>query len=340
MVNFFLSPPGLAIDLGTANTLILVKGKGIVLRQPSVVVRHKKTKEVIAVGERAKKMIGKTPALLEVVFPLKDGVVADYDALVGMLDYFMKESMIEKNFLSFIFKPLVVVGVPTGITEVEKKAVVDAVKTVGGGEVILVEEPIADALGIGLPVKEIEGSLLVDIGGGTTEIALLSLGGIVLNRCLKLAGEEMDEAIANFVRLKYSLLLGKTTAEEIKIQLGTVIPEEKPRQMVVRGRDLGTGLPKTVKISSSEVMEAISPIIREILLELQEIIEEAPPELMNDVVSRGIVLTGGGSQIKGLDKLIAEETKMPVWVAEDPLTSVVRGCGKILENPSAWRVIK
>lgn len=333
-LNLLFPTQDLGIDLGTANTLIWVKGKGIILRQPSVIARFKKTKEVVAVGERAKKMIGKLPSPLEIVFPLKDGVIADFDGVTEMLKFFIKESFSEPGILNFILKPRAVVGVPTSLTEVEKKAVSDAVKAAGVREVTLIEEPIAAAIGIGLPIKEIEGSLLVDIGGGTTEIALLSLGGIVIDRCLKIAGEEMDEAIVNFIRLKYSLLLGKTIAEEIKINLASFLPEDKNHSMVVRGRDLETGMPKSVKVNSSEIMEAILPIIQEIIGELLEVIEETPPELMNDIVNRGIVLTGGGSQIRGLDKMIAEETKIPVWLSEDPLAAVVRGCGKVLEDPS------
>ena len=334
---FSLFSTNLGIDLGTSNTLIFVGGKGVVLRQPSVVTRHKKTKQILAVGEKAKKMIGKTPAILEVVKPIRNGVIADFEATQAMLNFFFQElQQIERSRFRF-FKPRVAVGISTGVTEVERKAVRDVILSAGAGKVFLIEEPIAAAVGIGLPVEEAGGILLVDIGGGTTEIAVISMGGIVVGRCLRVAGEEMDEAIANFLRLKYSLLLGETTVEEVKIRLGsaTALPSEKEeRQMVVRGRDLETGLPKSVRVSSAEVREAISPILQEILSQISEVIEEMPPELVNDIVSRGVVLSGGGAQIKGLDKLIAEETKMPVWVADEPMTCVVRGCGKILETES------
>lgn len=336
MFDFFsLFSTNLGVDLGSANTLIFANGKGIVLRQPSVVARQKKIKKVIAVGEKAKKMIGKTPALIEVVKPIRDGVIADFDATLAMLSDFFKEVQEFGKYPFKIFKPRVAVGISSGVTEVERKAVHDVVLAAGASKVFLIEEPLAAAVGIGLPVEEAAGILLVDIGGGTTEISVISMGGIVVGRCLRVAGEEMDEAIANFLRLKYSLLLGESTVEEVKIQLGSAIalPSVKEeRQMVVRGRDLESGLPKSVKVSSAEVREAISPVLQEILTQISEVIEEMPPELVNDIVSRGIVLSGGGAQIRGLDKLIAEETKMPVWVADEPMTCVVRGCGKILEN--------
>jgi len=340
---FSLFSTNLGIDLGTANTLIFAGGKGIILRQPSVVARQKKTKKVVAAGEKAKKMIGKTPALIEVVKPIRDGVIADFDATLVMLSEFFKEVEEFEKYPFKIFKPKVAVGISSGVTEVERKAVGDVVLAAGASRVFLIEEPLAAAVGIGLPVEEAAGIFLVDIGGGTTEIAVISMGGIVVGRCLRVAGEEMDEAIANFLRLKYSLLLGEATVEEIKIQLGSALalPSAKEeRQMVVRGRDLETGLPKSVKVNSTEVREAISPILQEILSQISEVIEEMPPELVNDIVSRGIVLCGGGAQIKGLDKLIAEETKMPVWVADEPMTCVVRGCGKILENESLLRRLR
>jgi len=344
MFNFFsLFSTNLGIDLGTANTLISLGGKGVVLKEPSVITRHKKTKQLLAVGEKAKKMVGKTPALIEVVKPIRNGVIADFDATQAMLSSFLKEiQQLEKRPFK-IFKPKIAVGISTGVTEVERKAVHDVILASGGGKVFLVEEPIAAAVGIGIPIEEAGGTLLVDIGGGTTEIAVISMGGIVVGRCLRVAGEEMDGAIANFLRLKYSLLLGEATVEEIKIQLGSAISlsslkEEK--QMVVRGRDLESGLPKSVKVNSTEIREAISPIIQEILSQISEVIEEMPPELVNDVVSRGIVLSGGGAQIRGLDKLIAEETKMPVWVADEPMSCVVRGCGKILENEALLRRVQ
>jgi rod shape-determining protein MreB len=344
MFDFFsLFSTNLGIDLGTANTLIFAGGKGIVLRQPSVVARQKKTKKVLAVGEKAKKMVGKTPALIEVVKPIRDGVIADFDATLAMLSDFFKEVQEFEKYPFKIFKPKVAVGISSGVTEVERKAVHDVVLAAGASKVFLIEEPLAAAVGIGLPVEEAAGILLVDIGGGTTEIAVISMGGIVVGRCLRVAGEEMDDAIANFLRLKYSLLLGEATVEEVKIQLGSAValPSGKEeRQMVVRGRDLESGLPKSVKVNSVEVREAISPILQEIISQISEVIEEMPPELVNDIVSRGIVLSGGGAQIRGLDKLIAEETKMPVWVADEPMTCVVRGCGKIFENEALLRRLR
>jgi len=340
---FSLFSANLGIDLGTANTLIFAGGKGVILRQPSVVARQKKTKKVIAVGDKAKKMIGKTPALIEVVKPIRDGVIADFDATLSMLSAFFKEVQEFGKYPFKIFKPKVAVGISSGVTEVERKAVHDVVLAAGASKVFLIEEPLAAAVGIGLPVEEAAGILLVDIGGGTTEIAVISMGGIVVGRCLRVAGEEMDEAIANFLRLKYSLLLGETTVEEVKIQLGSAVAlpaVKEERQMVVRGRDLESGLPKSVKVNSTEVREAISPILQEILSQISEVIEEMPPELVNDIVSRGIVLCGGGAQVKVLDKLIAEETKMPVWVADEPMICVVRGCGKILENETLLRRLR
>jgi len=337
---FSLFSTGLGIDLGSANTLIFASGKGVVLRQSSVVARQKKTKKVLAVGEKAKKMIGKTPALVEVVKPIRDGVIADFDATLSMLSAFFKEVQEFGKYPFRIFKPKVAVGISSGVTEVERKAVHDVVLAAGASKAFLIEKPLAAAVGIDLPIEEAAGILLVDIGGGTTEVAVISMGGIVVGRCLRVAGEEIDEAVANFLRLKYSLLLGEATVEEVKIQLGSALAlpsAKKEQQMVVRGRDLESGLPKSVKVNSTEVREAISPILQEILSQISEVIEEMPPELVNDIVSRGIVLCGGGAQIKGLDKLIAEETKMPVWVADEPMTCVVRGCGKILENEALLR---
>ncbi len=327
----------LGIDLGTCNTLVMVLGKGIVIREPSVVARHKKTKEVLAIGKKAKKMIGKVPSMIEVVKPLRDGVIADFDATEAMVTHYIQEVHQGSGFPPKIPKPKVAIGIPSGVTEVERKAVCDVALGAGARKVYLIEEPMAAAIGIGLPISEPGGILLVDIGGGTTEVAVISLGGIVIQKCLRIAGDEMDEAVMSYMRLKYSLLLGEATAEEIKIQLGSVYPEtsgEQKRQMVVRGRDLETGLPKSIKISTPEVREAIAPVVQQIVEEISLAIEETPPELISDIVSRGIVLCGGGSQLPGLDKFIAEETKMPVWVADDPMACVVRGCGKVLEDES------
>ena len=347
MKSFFsLVSSDIGIDLGTANTLVLVKGKGIVIRESSVVARNKKTKEILAIGSKAKKMVGKTPAMIETVKPLQDGVIADFEATTAMLGIFFKELSSGGQVFSKIIKPRVVLGIPTGATEVEQRAVQDAALSAGARKAFLIEEPMAAAIGIGLPIDQPQGILVVDIGGGTTEIALISLGGIVIDRCLRIAGDEMDEALINFVKLKDALLLGQASAEDIKIQLGSAIPpvksspEQKEKQLVIRGRDLETGLPKSIKISSEEVREAITPVIHQIVEQISEVIEEAPPEMINDIVAKGIVLCGGGALISGLDKLISEETKIPVWIADDPQTCVVRGCGKMLEDETLLKKVK
>src|SRR4030043_781499 len=337
---FSLLSSDIAIDLGTANTFILVKGKGIVVREPSVVARNKKTKEILATGGKAKKMVGKTPFMIETVKPLQDGVIADFEATVAMLKFFLEELSSGGQFLSKIIRPRVVIGIPSGVTEVEQKAVQDAALSAGARRAYLIEEPMAAAIGLGLPIEKPEGALLVDIGGGTTEIAVISLGGILIERCLRIAGDEMDEAVITYMRLKYSLLLGEATAEEIKIQLGSAYPQEKIREMIVRGRGLETGLPKSWKVGSEEIREAISPIVRQIVDQISEVIEETPPELVADIVARGITLCGGGSQLAGLDKLIAEETKMPVWLADNPMNAVVKGCGKVLEDESLLKKVR
>lgn len=340
---FGLLSHDLAIDLGTANTMVLVKGKGILIREPSVVARQKKTKEILAIGAKAKKMIGKTPALIEVIRPLRDGVIADFDATEAMLTRYIREVHESGKLIPKIPKPRVVIGIPTGVTEVERRAVQDAALSAGARKAYLIEEPMAAAIGVGLPIENPEGMLIVDIGGGTTEIAVISLGGIVIERCLRIAGDEMDEAVISFMRLKYSILIGEATAEEVKIQLGTAYPlgnEHQEKQMVIRGRDLESGLPKSIKISTNEVREAIAPVVREIVEAIADVIEETPPELVSDIVARGITLCGGGSQLVALDKLIAEESKMPVWLADDPMTAVVRGCGKILEDESLLKKVR
>jgi len=348
MFNSFFSliSSDIGIDLGTANTLVLVEGRGIVIHEPSVVARNKKTKEILAIGSKAKKMVGKTPAMIETVKPLQDGVIADFEATVSMLSAFFKELSSGVKGFAKLLKPRVVLGIPSGVTEVEQRAVQDAALSAGARRAYLIEEPMAAAIGLGLPIDQPQGVLVVDIGGGTTEIALISLGGIVIDRCLRVAGDEMDEALINFIKLKYALLLGQASAEEIKIQLGSAVPpaksstEQKERQLVVRGRDLETGLPKSIKISSEEVREAIAPVIHQVIEQITEVIEEAPPEMINDIVGKGIVLCGGGALINGLDKLISEETKIPVWVADDPQTCVVRGCGKVLEDENLLRKVK
>lgn len=329
----------LGIDLGTANTLVYVRGKGIVIREPSAVARQKKTKEILAIGSAAKKMLGRAPSTIEVIRPLRDGVIADFDATASMLTYYIKKVHESGTIIPKIPKPKVVIGIPSGVTEVEKKAVADATLSAGARESYLIEEPMAAAIGAGLPVSEPEGVFVVDIGGGTTEIAVISLGGIVLGRSIRIAGDEMDEAIINYVRLKYSLLLGQPTAENVKISIASLV-DEKDKFAVIRGRDLETGLPKSLKISSSEIREALAPTIQEITTSISSLLEETPPELIADIMERGIVMAGGGSLLTGIDKLVSEATKMDVVITDDPLTAVVRGCGKILEDPGLVRRIR
>lgn len=321
------------IDLGTANTLVWVKGKGIVIREPSVVARRKKTKEILAIGTAAKRMLGKAPATIEVVRPLKDGVISDFDATESMLSFYIKKVHETGTTVPKIPRPRVVIGIPSGVTEVERRAVSDAALSAGAREVHLVEEPLAAAIGAKLSVERPEGILMVDIGGGTTEIAVISLGGIVLEKSIRVAGDEMNEAIINYVRLKYSLLLGESTAEDVKIKIGTCIVD-KEKFYVVRGRDLERGLPKSIKLSSAEVQEALSPIINEIVGNIADLLEETPPELMADIMKDGIYLAGGGSLLSGIDKVISEAVKIPVNIVEDPLACVVRGCGRLLEDPA------
>lgn len=329
---FGLFSHDVGIDLGTANTLVWVAGKGIVIREPSVVARQKKTKEILAIGSSAKRMVGRTPLNIETIRPLKDGVIADFDAAAAMLSFYIKKVHETASSLPKIPRPRVVIGIPSGVTEVERRAVVDAAVDAGAREANLIEEPTAAAIGAGLDIEGPTGIFIVDIGGGTTEMAIISLGGIVLGRSLRLAGDEMDEAIINYLRLKYSLLLGQPTAEAVKISIGS-LATGKEKYAVVRGRDLESGLPKSIRLSGSEIREALSPIFQEITTAISDTIEETPPELISDIMEKGIILAGGGALLPGIDQQIAEVTKMPVWIADDPLTCVVRGCGKCLANP-------
>lgn len=345
---FSLFSHDIGIDLGTANTLVYVKGKGIVIREPSVVARHKKTKELLAIGTQAKRMLGRTPQNIEALRPLRDGVIADFDAAEAMLSYFIKEvhevpkggHSLAPLGLPKIPKPRVVVGIPSGVTEVERRAVQEAVLASGARQAFLIEEPMAAAIGAGLSVEDPGGIFVVDIGGGTTEIAVISLGGIVLNRGLRIAGDEMDEAITSYMRMRYSLLLGQTSTEELKIELGSAVAQKPERHYVVRGRDLESGLPKSIKVSSEDVREALVPIIQQIITRIAETLEESPPELVSDIMERGILLTGGGALIKGIDQLISETIKILVWIPEDPLTTVVRGTAKVLEDTSLLRKVR
>ncbi len=340
---FGLLSHDLGIDLGTANTLVYVRGKGIVIREPSVVAQHKKTKQIVAIGREAKRMMGKTPTTIEAFRPLKDGVIADFDATAAMLRYYVQlvHQQPTRSFIPKIPRPKVVVGIPSGVTEVERRAVQEVVIMAGAREAYLIEEPMAAAIGANLPIQESSGSFICDIGGGTSEIAVLSLGGIVVNRSIRIAGDEMDEAITSFIRLKYSLLIGEQTAEDVKIAIGSAYPVEKSeRQTVIRGRDIETGLPKSLRIGETEIREALSPVIHEIIEGISETIEETPPELLGAIMEQGIVLAGGGALLRGMDKLIATEVKMPVWVTDDPQTAVVRGCGKLLDDAALLHKVK
>ena len=342
---FGLLSHDVGIDLGTANTLVHVKGKGIVIREPSVVARHKKTKQVLAIGEEAKKMLGRTPATIEAIRPLKDGVISDFDATEAMLKKYILMVHESGQIIPKVPRPRVVVGIPSGVTEVERRAVQEAALSAGARKCYLIEEPMAAAIGAELPISDAGGVMVIDIGGGTSEMAVISLGGIVLNRSIRVAGDEMDEAIIHFMRLKYNLLLGERTAEELKFALGNAHvtaygDKDQIKYMVVRGRDLGTGLPRTIKVTSTEVREALMPVLKQITAAAAELIEETPPELVSDILERGIVLAGGGSQIVGIEKLLSEDTKMPVFITEDPMTAVVRGCGRVLEDDELLRKVK
>lgn len=338
ILGFFSTDLG--IDLGTANTLVYIRNKGVAVREPSAVARNKKTKEILAIGSSAKKMSGRAPSTIEIIRPLKDGVISDFDAAVALLTHYIKKVHAGGGHIPKIPRPHVVVGIPSGVTEVERRAVTDAALDAGARRVDLVEEPMAAAIGAGLPVDLPEGSFIVDIGGGTSEIAIISLGGIVISRSLRTAGDEIDEAIINYVKLKYSLLLGQPTAENVKIAIGSAISYEKPKSFVIRGRDLENGLPRSIKLSDGEIREALGPIIHEIITGISDTLEETPPELISDIMERGIFIAGGGAMLYGIDKAIAEATKMPVYIADDPLTCVVRGCGKLLENPSLLNKIR
>ncbi|PTX99679.1 rod shape-determining protein [Verrucomicrobia bacterium LW23] len=327
--NLFSNDIG--IDLGTANTLVYVRDQGIVLREPSVVAVKKGTKNtVLAVGDEAKRMLGRTPGHIEAKRPMKDGVIADFEITEQMLKAFIQKVQTRAK----IRRPRVVIAVPTGITEVERRAVRESARNAGAREVFLVEEPMAAAIGVGLPVQEAAGNMIVDIGGGTTEVAIISLAGIVFSRSVRVAGDELDESIMNYMRRAYNLMIGERSAEEIKIKLGSSFPMEKEMSMEVRGRDLVAGLPKTLTITSQEVREAMMEPIQVIVESVRITLERCPPELSADLVERGIVLAGGGALLRGLDRLLAEETGLPVHIAEDPLSAVAEGTGKVLEQMS------
>ncbi|MEN6326859.1 MAG: rod shape-determining protein [Syntrophomonas sp.] len=319
----------MGIDLGTANTLVHLKGKGVILREPSVVAIQNDTGRVLAVGEEAKQMIGRTPGNIVAIRPMKDGVIADFDITQAMLKYFINKALEQK--MPFI-RPRVIISVPTGCTTVEERAVREAALAGGAKEAYLIEEPMAAAIGAGLPVHEPTGNLIVDIGGGTTEVAVISLGGIVTARSIRVAGDKMDEAIIQNLRKNYNLLIGERTSEDIKMSIGSAMWEGEEEYYEVRGRDLVSGLPKTIKISSLEILQALKETVEQIIDGIKVCLEKTPPELASDIMDRGIIMAGGGALLKGLDKLISKETDMPVYVCDEPLLAVARGTGKVLEN--------
>jgi len=320
----------ISIDLGTANTLVLVRGQGIVINEPSVVAIEKKSKKVLAVGDEAKEMVGRTPANIVAIRPLRDGVISDFDVAERMLHYFIKK--VHERTLLPVPRPRVVVGLPSGVTEVERRAVHDACMNAGSRQTLLIEQPTAAAIGASLPINEPVGSMIVDIGGGTSEVAVFALGGIVVSRSLRVAGDEMDEEIMRYARDKYSLLIGQRMAERIKMAIGSAYPLAEEQTMTLRGRNLITGLPESVEISSVEVRDALSGPVSMIVEEVRTALEDTPPELVADLMEQGIALAGGGALLKGLADRLSDDTKMRVYVADDALTCVVRGGGIVLEH--------
>lgn len=326
----------IAVDLGTSNTLVYVRGEGIVLNEPSVVAVETATSKIKGIGLEAKRMLGRTPDGVQAVRPLKDGVIADFDVTEKMLRYFL-ESIIQKHV--FKVKPKVIVCVPSGITEVEKRAVRDSAHSAGAKEVYMVAEPMAAAIGVGLPVETPTGNMVIDIGGGTTEIAVIALSGIVSDTSIRTGGDELDQAIVQFMRKNYNLLIGEPTAEVIKIQIGSAAPMDGDKEMEAKGRDLVSGIPKVVRVHSSEIREAIQEPVQQIVDAVRRALEITPPELASDIVDRGIVMAGGGALIRGLDIVLSQETSLPIRIDEDPLTCVVRGTGRILDDPDKYRSV-
>lgn len=320
----------IGIDLGTANTLVYVRGKGIVINEPSVVALNTKTKQILAIGNEAKKMVGKTPSHIVATRPLVDGVISDFEVTEQMLRYFIDK--VHQQVFNFLSRPRVVIGIPSGVTEVERRAVQDATLNAGARAAYLIEEPMAAAIGARLPVQDPSGSMIVDVGGGTTEIAVISLGGIVVNKSIRIAGDEMNENIVQFARDEFNLLLGERTAEEVKIKIGSAYPLKERMDAKMRGRDLVTGLPKEVMVNDEQIRIALSRSVRTIVNSVKGAIEETPPELVADIMQRGIVLAGGGALLRGIDELLKREAQMPVTIADDPLTTVVRGAGIVLED--------
>lgn len=318
----------MGIDLGTATTLVYIKNQGIVLCEPSVVAIQAGTSRVLAVGEEAKRMLGRTPGSIVAIRPMRNGVIADFEITEAMLRYFIKKVHNSRRLV----RPRMVIAIPSGITEVEKRAVKDSALHAGAREVYMIEEPVAAAIGVGLPIQEPFGNMIIDIGGGTTEIAVISLAGIVFSKSIRIAGDEMDEAIINYLKKTYNLMVGERTAEEIKIKIGSAYPLEEEMTMDVKGRDLVSGLPKMISISSEEVRESLAEPIAQIVEAVRITLERTPPELSSDLIERGLVLAGGGALLRGLDKLISEETGLPVHLSDDPLTAVALGTGKVLSE--------
>ena len=325
----------IGIDLGTATVIAYVKGKGVVLREPSVVAVDSNTKEVLAVGQEARRMLGRTPGNIVAIRPMKDGVIADFDITQSMLSYFIQKAAAKKGVVS----PRIAICVPFGVTEVEKRAIEEAARNAGAKDAFLIEEPMAAAIGAGLRIEEPEGNMVVDIGGGTSEIAIISLGGIVTAKSIRLGGDELDEAIVNYVKKEYSLMIGERTAEDVKIKIGSAYKVGDEIEMEIRGRDLISGLPKTMQISSSEVIDAIRDPVNSIVDGIKSTLEKTPPELASDIMENGIMLTGGGALLKGLDKLVKEETGMPVKIAENPLDCVAIGTGKSVEDQEIFEKV-
>ncbi len=326
MYNMFSSD--LAVDLGTANTLIYVKGRGVVSSEPSVVAINSNTREILAIGQEAKNMLGRTPANISAVRPMKDGVIADYDTTEKMIRYFILKVHNRKSLV----RPRMVICIPSGVTQVEKRAVKDSAIQAGAREVYLIEEPMAAAIGAGLPIQEPSGNMVVDIGGGTTEVAVISLSGIVYANSVRVGGDEMDDNIVNYIKRQYNLLIGTATSEDLKIKLGSAFPLENEIKTEIKGRDLVTGIPKTIEISDSEIREALKESIGKIVDAVRIALEQTPPELSADIVDRGIVLTGGGALLKNLDKRLSHETGLPIIVSDDPLKAVALGSGKVLDD--------
>lgn len=326
---FGIGTKNIGIDLGTANTIVYAEGKGIVLREPSVVAKNTKTGEIVSVGSEARDMIGRTPASIVAIRPMKDGVIADYDTTVAMMKYYIEKALGHKGS-----KPYVMVCVPSGVTEVEKRAVIDATRIAGARDAYVIEEPFAAAIGAGLPVMDPTGSMVVDIGGGTTDVATISLGGIVSSRSIRMAGDKIDDSIIYYVRKNYNLLIGERTAEQLKIDVASASVESAKQldSQTIRGRDLVTGLPKTIEIKAEDAAEAIQEVVEEIITAIKETLEETSPEIAADVIDHGIVLTGGGALLRHLPDVISEATKVPVFVAQDPLDCVAVGTGESLKN--------